>query len=202
MKNVKLAIIYYSATGTNHQLASWAQEAANSHGAEVRLRKVKETAPENAIEQNKKWHQHLTETKDMPTAKLEDLEWADAIIFSTPTRYGNMPSQLAAFIDTTGGLWGAGKLANKVISAMTSAANSHGGQETTLLSIYKAMCHWGAIIAAPGYTDNIQFEAGGNPYGVSVSDGKENLTDTIKKAVAHQTERTLTVASAIKNGIS
>lgn len=201
MKDIRLAIIYYSSTGTNHKLAQTAQKAAKETGAVVKLLRVAETAPQEAISQNEKWEKHHNETKDIPTASLDDLEWADAIIFSVPTRYGNMPSQLGSFIDTTGGLWMKGKLANKVVSAMTSAANIHGGQETTLLSIYKSMCHWGAIVAAPGYTDAIQFEAAGNPYGISVSDGPENVTDTVQKAIAYQTRRTLQVASWVKKGI-
>lgn len=96
--------------------------------------------------------------------KLEDLVWADTIIFSVPTRFGNMPSQLKQFLDTTGGLWFNGKLMNKVVSAMTSAQNPHGGQEATILSLYTSMYLWGAIVAAPGYTDPVTFGAGGNPY--------------------------------------
>lgn len=201
MKDVKLAIIYYSSTGTNYKLAQTAEKAAKKNGATVKLLRVAETAPKEAITQNEKWEKHYNATKNIPTVSLDDLEWADAIIFSVPSRYGNMPSQLGSFIDTTGGLWANGKLANKVVSAMTSAANPHGGQETTLLSIYKTMCHWGAIVAAPGYTDKIQFEAAGNPYGVSVSDGPENVTETIQKAVAYQTKRTLQIASSVKNGL-
>jgi NAD(P)H dehydrogenase (quinone) len=201
MKDVKLAIIYYSSTGTNYKLAQTAENAAQEAGADVKLLRVAETAPKEAISQNEKWEKHHKATKDITTASLDDLEWADAIIFSVPTRYGNMPSQLGSFIDTTGGLWADGKLANKVVSAMTSAANIHGGQETTLLSIYKSMCHWGAIVAAPGYTDKILFEAAGNPYGISVSEGPENVTDAVQKAIAHQTRRTLLVASWVKKGM-
>lgn len=201
MKNVKLAVIYYSSTGTNYQLAQWAAQAGKDAGtSEVKILKFAETAPKEAIEQNQDWKAHLEATKDVPEVSLEDLEWADAIIFSAPTRYGNLPSQVAAFFDTTGGLWSSGKLANKVVSGMTSAQNSHGGQETTLLSLYKTMHHWGAIIAAPGYTDEVLFDAGGNPYGVSVSAGQDNLTGKIQKAVAHQTERTLEVAGWVKTG--
>jgi len=201
LKDIKLAIIYYSATGTNHKLAKTAEEAAKEAGADVVLLRFEETAPKEAIAQNKDWEKHHNATKDIPTASLKDLEWADAVIFSVPTRYGNMPSQMASFVDTTGGLWSEGKLANKVVSAMTSAGNPHGGQETTLLSIYKTMHHWGAIVVAPGYTDKILFEAGGNPYGTSVSDGVDNVNKAVQKAIAHQTKRTLQVASWMKNGL-
>ena len=199
MKDLKLAIIYYSSTGTNYQLSKWAEEAAKEAGvSEVRLHKVKELAPKEAIEANKEWKQHLEETKDVPEATMDDLEWADAYIFSAPTRYGNLPSQLKQFLDMTGGLWFSGKLMNKVVSGMTSAQNVHGGQETTLLSLYKTMFHWGAIVAAPGYTDKAIFAAGGNPYGVSVATAKDELNQNTKAAVAHQVKRTLEIAGRIK----
>lgn len=202
MKEVKLAVIYYSSTGTNYQLAKWATEAAKEIGAaEAKLFKVKELAPEEAISANEDWKKHMEETKDVPTASLDDLERADAIIFSAPTRYGNLPSQLKQFLDTTGGLWFSGKLANKVVSGMTSASNTHGGQESTLLSLYKTMLHWGVIIAAPGYTDKSIFEAGGNPYGVSVTVGKENLNQQVKEAITHQVKRTLEIAGWVKAGL-
>lgn len=202
MKDLKLAVIFYSSTGTNFQLAKWAAEAGREAGAgEVRLLKIEETAPQEAINENKDWKENMEAMRDVQTAALDDLDWADAIIFSVPTRYGNLPSQFAAFMDTTGGLWFQGKLANKVVSGMTSAQNIHGGQETTLISLYKSMFHWGAIIAAPSYTDPVLFEAGGNPYGVSVSAGKDNLNENARKAVFHQAKRTITVARWVKSGM-
>lgn len=202
MKDLKFAVIYYSATGTNYQLAQWAEEAAKEAGAgEVRIRKIKELAPQEAINENEDWKKHVEATKDVQEVSLDDLEWADAIVFSTPTRYGNLPSQFQQFIDTTGGLWFSGKLANKVVSAMTSASNPHGGQETTLLSLHKTMHHWGAIVAAPGYTDQAIFAGGGNPYGVSVTAGEE-LQDKTKNAVVHQVKRTLQIGSWVKKGMS
>ena len=203
MENLKLAVIYYSSTGTNYQLAQWAEKAGKEAGAsEVRLLKFKETAPFEAISQNEEWKKHYEATKDVPTVSLNDLEWADAIIFSAPTRYGNLPSQVSSFMDTTGGLWFNGKLANKVVSAMTSAQNVHGGQETTLLSLYKSMFNWGAIVATPSYTDESIFTAGGNPYGVSVTAGKEGLTDKVQAAVKHQVKRTLQISGWVVKGKS
>lgn len=201
MKELKLAVIYYSSTGTNYQLAQWAVEAAKEAGVgEVRFRKVKEMAPKEAIAANEDWQKHFEATKDIEEASMDDLEWADAYIFSAPTRYGNLPSQFKQFLDMTGGLWSSGKLANKVVSGMTSASNVHGGQESTLLSLYKTMHHWGAIVAAPGYTDGVMFKAGGNPYGVSVTAGKDNLNQNIKAAVQHQVKRTLKIASWVVAG--
>lgn len=201
MSNVKLAIIYYSSTGTNYKLAEMAAEGAREAGAEVKILKVPELAPEEAINSNPAWKAHVDETKDVPAVTLADLEWADAIIFSVPTRFGVMAAQMKQFLDTTGGLWFHGKLVNKVVSAMTSAQNPHGGQEQTIMSLYTMMYHWGAIIAAPGYTDPVIFAAGGNPYGTSVTvDQNGNMVENVKDAVKHQAKRTVTVAGWVKNG--
>lgn len=200
MKKINFTVIYYSATGTNYSLAKAVEKAAEQDGnVEVNLRKIKETAPQEAISENKDWQKHSEATKDVPEVSLDDLEKADAIIFSIPTRYGNLPSQVQAFFDTTGGLWFNGKLANKVVSGMTSAQNVHGGQETTLISLYKTMLHWGAIIAAPGFTDESIFAAGGNPYGTSVPAGAENVDEKTKKAVTHQVKRMLDITRRIRS---
>ncbi|CAM3278482.1 NAD(P)H:quinone oxidoreductase [Filibacter tadaridae] len=202
MTNTKTAIVYYSMGGTNYQLAQWAEEAAKAAGSEVKVMKVAETAPQAAIDSNEAWKAHVEATKDVPVATPDDLAWADAIIFSVPTRFGNMPGQMKNFIDTTGGLWAQGKLANKAVSAMSSAQNPHGGQEATILSLYTTMYHWGAIVAAPGYTDAVTFAAGGNPYGTSVTVGQDGkiVEDeaAIKAAVSHQAKRTVNVAAALK----
>jgi NAD(P)H dehydrogenase (quinone) len=199
MTNVKLAVIFYSMGGTNYQLAKWAEEGAKEAGAEVKVLKVEELAPDSIIERNEVWKNTVEATKNVPIATGDDIEWADAIIFSVPTRFGNMPSQMKQFLDIQGGLWATGKTVNKVVSAMTSAQNPHGGQEATLLSLYTSMMHWGAIIAAPGYTDPVLFGAGGNPYGTSVTvsqDGK--MIDDVQAAVKHQAKRTVTVAEWVK----
>lgn len=201
MSKVKLAVIYYSSTGTNYQLAKWAEVGAKENGAEVKILKVPETAPQEAIDSNPAWKANIEATKEVPEVTLDDLEWADAIIFSVPTRFGNMPGQVKNFLDSTGGLWFKGKLVNKVVSAMTSAQNPHGGQEMTTLSLYTTMYHWGAIVVAPGYTDPVLYAAGGNPYGTSVSvdqDGK--MVEDVQGAVKHQTKRTVTVAEWVKKG--
>src|SRR5690625_3663003 len=191
MSNVKLAVVFYSMGGTNYQMAQWAKEGAEAAGAEVRLLKVEELAPDSVVQGNEAWKATVEATKDVPVATSDDLEWADAIIFSTPTRFGNMASQMKQFLDLQGGLWATGKTVNKVVSAMTSAQNPHGGQEATILSLYTSMMHWGAIIAAPGYTDPVLFGAGGNPYGTSVSvDQDGNMIEDVEDAVKHQAERT------------
>lgn len=199
--SIKLAVIYYSSTGTNYQLAQWAAEGGKQIGAEVKVLKVPELAPAEAIASNPAWKDHVEATKDVPTVSLDDLEWADAIIFTVPTRFGNMPAQMKQFLDTTGGLWFQGKLANKVVSAMSSASNLHGGHEATILSLYTTMYHWGAIVVAPGYTDSVTFAAGGNPYGTSVTVGQDGkMQENVRDAVIHQAKRTATVAQQLKKG--
>ncbi|QSO45966.1 NAD(P)H:quinone oxidoreductase type IV [Alicyclobacillus mengziensis] len=203
MGSVNLAVIYYSSTGTNYNMAQIAAEAANSAGAEAKVLKVPELAPEEAIASNAGWKTHYEETRHVPAATPGDIEWADALIFSVPTRFGNVPSQMKQFIDTLGGLWAQGKTVNKVVSAMTSAQNPHGGQEATILSLYTTMYHWGCIVVAPGYTDQSLFGAGGNPYGTSVTAVEGGtVDDAARAAISHQANRVVTVAQWLKKGRS
>ena len=195
--SVKVAVIYYSATGNVYGLARAVEEGAKEAGAEVRLRKVGELAPEEAIKSNPAWHEHVHKTQDVPRASLDDLEWADAYVFGTPTRYGNVSSQLKQFIDTTAGLWEEGKLADKVVGGFTSSHELHGGQESTLLSMYNVFYHWGAIIVPMGYTDETVFAAGGNPYGVSSSDGGEAGPSEEALAAARHQGRRITEKAAM-----
>jgi NAD(P)H dehydrogenase (quinone) len=132
-------------------------------------------------------------------ASLDDLEWADGYIFSVPTRFGNMAAQMKQFLDTAGPLWAQGKLANKAVTAMSSAQNPHGGQEATILSLYTVMAHWGAIIVPPGYTDPVVFQAGGNPYGTSttaVPDGQ--VPAEVLQAARHQARRLVSIVEKLK----
>lgn len=201
MAKIKLAIVYYSTYGSNYKLAGWAKNEAEALGAEVRLVKAQENAPRAIIDSQPAWSAHVEATKSIPVASVDDLDWADAIIFSAPVRFGGAASQIRHLIDQTGGLWFQGKLINKVVSAMTSAQNLHGGQEAALLNIYTSMMHWGAVIAAPGYSDPVIFEAGGCPYGVAVSvDNDGNFkegNEAVEKAVKHQVKRTLDIAKKV-----
>ncbi len=194
MADVRLAIIFYSTYGTNHQMAQIAAEAARAAGAEVRLLRVAETAPKEVVEGQEAWKAQADKTTDIPVVTHADMEWANAYLFSAPTRYGSMPSQLRAFIDTLGGLWQKGALANKAVSAMTSSQTLHGGQESTLLGLYVTFMHWGAILVPPGYTDPVIFETG-NPYGYSAIPGQ--IDDKAKAAIAHQATRLVEFAGKI-----
>lgn len=200
--SAKVAVIYYSATGNLYSLAQAAEEGAKAAGGEVRFRKVQELAPEEAIRSNEGWYNHYMKTQDVPEASLEDLEWADAIVFGTPTRYGNVTAQLKQFLDQSGPLWAEGKLVDKVVAGLTSAQNPNGGQESTLLSLYTSMYHWGAIVVAPGYSDPSVFEAGGNPYGASSNDSETGPSKQELAAARYVGQRVASVASALSNGRS
>ncbi|MBE3589201.1 MAG: NAD(P)H:quinone oxidoreductase [Firmicutes bacterium] len=200
MGDLNLAIIYYSSTGTIHRMAEAAAEAAREAGADVRLRIVQELAPPEAIARNPNWKKFRDEHPDLPVATLEDLEWADAILFGSPTRYGNVAAQMKQFLDQSGPLWAQGKLANKAVSAFASASNPHGGQETTILALYNTMHHWGAIIVPPGYTDPTIFAAGGNPYGTSAAANETGPAKEVLDAVRYQAKRLVEVARWLKAG--
>ena len=195
MSTVKLAIIYYSTYGTNHQMAEIAAEAARAAGAEVRLLKAAETAPAAVVAGQDAWKAHAEATADVPAVTPADMEWANAYLFSAPTRYGSAPSQLRAFIDTLGPLWQQGKLANKAVSAMTSASTPHGGQEATILGLYTTFMHWGAVIVAPGYTEPTIFKTG-NPYGYSHTQGQP-FDENARPVIAHQAKRLVDVAEKL-----
>lgn len=198
--SIKAAVIYYSATGNVHRLAEAALAGAQATGAETRLRKVRELAPEVAINGNEAWKAHLEATTDVSTAVVDDLTWADVVIFGAPTRFGNVPSQFQQFLDLTGPAWAEGKLADKVYTAFTSSQTRHGGQESTLLSFYTTLYHWGGIVVPPGFTDAIQFRSG-NPYGASHVTGDGAFPDeTTLEAASYQARRAVEVAAALQTG--
>src|SRR4028119_2358124 len=204
----RIAVVYYSSTGNVHQLASAVAQGAEEAGAEVRLRRVPELAPQEAIDSNPLWRGHVAApagggprrrppappaARDstplrrargdataggVQEASPADLEWADGYALGSPTRFGTPSAQMKQFIDTLGGLWFTGKLANKGATAFTSAQNTHGGNETTILTFFNIFSHFGAVIVPPGYTDPLLFGAGGNPYGVSNASGGKSATVT------------------------
>ncbi|HYH25998.1 MAG TPA: NAD(P)H:quinone oxidoreductase [Blastococcus sp.] len=173
----KIAVIYYSSTGNVHQLAAALAQGAEETGAEVRLRRVPELAPAEAIAANPLWQAHVDETAgEVQEATPADLEWADGYALGSPTRFGTPAAQMKQFIDQLGGLWATGKLADKGATAFTSAGNVHGGNESTILTFFNVFSHFGAVIVPPGYTDPLLFEAGGNPYGISTASGGKSAT--------------------------
>lgn len=194
---MKLAIIYYSQTGHNFQMAKWAKEEAEKNGAEVRLLKVHEYLDEGGAENNPAWKKYLDDSKDIKEANSDDLIWADAIIFSSPTRFGNISFQLKAFLDAQGGVWAKGLLTNKVISAMTSAQNNNGGEEGTIKAIYTSASHWGAIIVPVGYVNDSIYAQGGNPYGASGTATNEGFANKVEEAVKTQAKRVVDITKKL-----
>ncbi len=195
MSKPKIAVVFYSTYGTNHKVALEAAKAAEAAGAEVRLRRFPETAPAAVVAGQEAWKAEADRQASIPEVTAADMEWADGYFFSGPTRFGVIASQVRAFIDTLGGVWSKGGLANKAFTATTSAQNAHGGQEATILSLYTTVMHWGAVIVAPGYTNPVLFEAGGNPYGYSATNGA--FGDKDKAAVAHQASRLVEMTARI-----
>lgn len=201
MTNV--AVIYYSSSGNVHKLAAAAASAAESVGADVRLRRIPELVAEPPVIDRDAWAAHRTSTEDIPDATLADLDWADAILFGTPVRFGLPAPQLLHFIDTTAQLSIPGKLTNKAVSAFTSGSAPHGGQVSTILALHNAFCHWGSVIVSTGSTEPVLFEPNnGNPYGASSVSRNQpgNVHDENLAAVEFQARRTVAVAAALAKG--
>jgi NAD(P)H dehydrogenase (quinone) len=198
--STKIAVFYYSSTGNIHKMATALAEGAEDAGAEIRLRRVAELAPEAVIQSQPAWNEHYLSTKDtVPEASLDDLDWADGFAFGTPTRFGLPAAQLKQFMDTTSALWAAGSLADKAATSFTSAQNTHGGQESTILAINNVFYHWGSIIVPPGYTDARLFASGGNPYGTSfISGGRgEGPDGAVLASARYQGHRLARFATSI-----
>ena len=168
----KVLVLYYSSYGHVEQMADAVAEGARAGGAEVDIRRVAETAPREVTQAA----HYKTDTAHPVIEGADALAQYDAIIVGAPTRYGRMPSQMAAFWDTTGGLWMRGALIGKVGAAFTSTASQHGGQETTLFSIITNLLHQGMVIVGLDYGFKGQMGVtdvlGGTPYGAStIADG-------------------------------
>ncbi|MDI6102074.1 NAD(P)H:quinone oxidoreductase [Actinoplanes sp. NEAU-A12] len=197
-RSVKVAIVYYSATGHIAHIAQEMAGAAEKAGAEVRLRQVAELASPSVIAGNPAWAANVAATAEIPVATVEDLIWADAVILGSPTRFGNISSQLKQFLDTLGAVWQQGLLADKVYSGFTSTGTLHGGHESTLLALTTTFHHFGGIVVAPGYTHPAKF-ADGNPYGTSHHDaGGTAPVDEVTRAAARvQVNRVVRFARAV-----
>jgi NAD(P)H dehydrogenase (quinone) len=195
----KLAVIYYSATGHGTSMAKRVATAAETAGAEVRVRHVAETRDPASFAQNPAWTANYEATKDLPLASGDDIIWADAVILGSPTRFGSVASQMRGYLDSLGGLWAEGKLADKVYAAFTSTNTAHGGQETTLLTLYITLMHFGGIIVPPGYTDQLKY-IDGNPYGASLIADHDNINkfdDATSNALDHLAKRVVAVADRL-----
>lgn len=200
MNTVKVLIAFYSRNGSTEALARAIAEGARAEGAEVILRRAREVVPPEIMQKAEGWLENAQRMNAMYQAPTpEDAEWADAIIFGSPTRFGSMSSELKAYVDSLGGLWFQGKLVGKAGSAFTSTSSVHGGNESTLISMYNPMAHLGLIIVPLGYADPSLFKAG-TPYGASTVSGQENNPPTADdlEVARFQGKRVVQVARGLR----
>ncbi len=172
---MKTLIVYYSMYGHLHKMAeAVAQGVRNVSGAEAVLRRVPETLPAEVLEKMGAVEAQKAMSA-VPFATVEELASADAVIFGTPTRFGNMCGQMRQFLDATGQLWSAGALVGKVGSVFASSATQHGGQESTILSFHTTLLHHGFVVVGLPYAFQGQMRidevTGGSPYGATTIAG-------------------------------
>ena len=196
----KVLVLYYSSYGHIEQMADAVAEGARSAGAEVDIRRVAETAPAEVIAAA----HFKTDTAHPEMSNPQDLTAYDAIIVGAPTRFGRMPSQMAAFWDKAGGVWASGALNGKVGGAFTSTASQHGGQETTLFSIITNLLHFGLTIVGLDYGFQGQIGVdklrGGSPYGATTiahSDGSRQPEEEELEGARYQGRRIAEVAAKL-----
>ncbi|PCG13436.1 MULTISPECIES: NAD(P)H:quinone oxidoreductase [Sphingomonas] len=196
----KVLVLYYSSYGHIEKMADAVAEGARAGGAEVDIRRVAETAPDEVV----KAAGFKTDTSHPLIEGPDALANYDAIIVGAPTRYGRMPSQMAAFWDTTGGVWMRGALVGKVGGAFTSTASQHGGQETTLFSIITNLLHHGMAIVGLDYGFQGQMGVkevhGGTPYGASTladGDGSRQPSQVDLEGARYQGKRIAETAAKL-----
>jgi NAD(P)H dehydrogenase (quinone) len=197
----RILVVFYSRDGAVEALAKAVAEGAREAGAEVRLRRVHDIVPPAVIAKVPGWEdrsKRMLAEYGAPTP--DDAEWADGIVFGTPTRFGNTSAELKAFIDSLGGLWFQGKLNGKAGGAFTSTAGPHGGNETTVVSLFIPMAHLGFIIVPTGYTHEKVVQGHGTPYGASSVSGQHSAPPTADdlEVAKHQGARVTQVAAALK----
>ena len=196
----KVLIAFYSRGGVTEALAKAIAEGAKAEGAEVRLRRAREFVGEEVMKKAPGWLEGAKRMNALYEAPTEaDAEWADGIVFGTPTRFGSMTAELKAYIDGLGGLWFQGKLVGKAGSAFASTSTLHGGNEMTITALYAPMAHLGLILVPTGYADPALFKAG-TPYGASSVSGTSSAppgADDLEVA-RFQGKRVARVAAALK----
>lgn len=197
---VNILIAFYSRDGHSEALAKAVAEGAEAAGATVRLRRAREVVSREVMANAPGWIENadrMNALYEAPTAA--DAEWADGIVFGTPTRFGNVSTELKSYVDSLGGLWFQGKLVGKAGSAFATTGSVHGGNESTTITMYNFMAHLGLIIVPLGYSDPIMFEAG-TPYGATTvtMNGAREITDKELEVARHQGRRIAQVAGALK----
>jgi NAD(P)H dehydrogenase (quinone) len=168
----KVLVLYYSSYGHIETMANAVAEGVRKAGAQADVKRVPELVPPDVAKAS-----HFKVDQAAPVAAIDDLANYDAIIFGTPTRFGNMTGQMRNFLDQAGGLWFGNKLVGKVGSVFTSSATQHGGQESTILTFIPTLLHLGMVYVGLPYTFSGQFGheevKGGSPYGASTIAGPD-----------------------------
>jgi NAD(P)H dehydrogenase (quinone) len=196
----RVLIAFYSRGGVTEALAKAVAQGAKAEGAEVRMRRAREFVGEEVMKKAPGWLEGATRMNALYEAPTEaDAEWADAIVFGTPTRFGSMTAELKAYIDGLGGLWFQGKLVGKAGSAFASTSTPHGGNEMTITALYAPMAHLGLILVPTGYADPVLFKAG-TPYGASSVSGTNSAPPSADdlEVARFQGKRVARVAAALK----
>ena len=201
---MKVLIVYYSMYGHILKMAEAVAEGVKEvSGAQAELRRVSETLPRTVLEQMGAL-ESLKQQSKIPECTVEELAKADAIIFGTPTRFGNMCGQMRQFLDATGQLWMDGSLIGKVGSVFTSSATQHGGQESTILSFHTTLLHQGMVIVGLPYSFQGQMRideiTGGSPYGASTisgGQGERMPSDNELDSARFQGKHVATIASRL-----
>ena len=201
MATPKILIPFYSRTGKIEALAKAVAEGAAAEGAEVRLRRARELVEWDVMSSVPGWKESaeaMNARYEAPTP--DDVTWADGVIFGTPTRFGSVASELKAYIDGLGGLWATGALNGKAGAAFTGSVTPHGGNESTIISMYNPMAHLGLIIVPTGYADGAMFKGAGTPYGASVVSGNPPAGPTQEEleVARFQGRRIAKVADALR----
>ncbi|QDR83243.1 NAD(P)H:quinone oxidoreductase [Sporomusa termitida] len=202
---MKILVVYYSLYGHVHRMAEAVASGIREAGAEAVLRRAPETLTTEILEKMGALEAQKT-FSHIPVCTLDELAEADAIIFGTPTRFGNMCGQMRQFLDATGQLWQQGKLVGKAGSVFTSTATQHGGQESTILSMHITLLHHGMVIVGLPYTfagqSSIDEMTGGSPYGATtIAGGRgERLPSANELAgAAFQGKHVATIARKLNN---
>jgi NAD(P)H dehydrogenase (quinone) len=203
---MKVLVVYYSTYGHVHKMAEAVAEGIKEvSGTEVALRRVPETLPPEVLEKMGAVEAQKS-LSHIPVCTVDELAEADAVIFGTPTRFGNMCGQMRQFLDTTGQLWANGALVGKVGSVFTSSATQHGGQESTILTFHVTLLHHGFVVVGLPYAFQGQMTldeiSGGSPYGASTIAGgdgsrmpSENELDAARFQGRHVAEITSKLVS-------
>jgi NAD(P)H dehydrogenase (quinone) len=197
----KVLVLYYSSYGHIETMAKAAAEGAREAGAEVTLKRVPELASEEVAKKS-----GFKLDQAAPIATIDELPNYDAVIFGTPTRFGNMAAQMKQFLDQAGGLWMGDKLVGKVGAVFTSTATQHGGQESTILSFHTVLLHLGFVIVGLPYAfkDQMGLEEikGGSPYGASTiagADGSRQPSAKDLAGVRYQAKHAATIAKKLSS---